>query len=100
MGPEISIEPTPVTTRNTMASKNGMSWLTPRVGLLWARSIVVGIVMVVMEGVSVVMNLSKPRLPPALRRRFDVSQTLRYRRIRRGSLRNCGQLSPFPAVTG
>jgi hypothetical protein len=52
MGPEISIETTPVATRKTMANRNGMSWLTPRAGLLRARSIVVGIVMVVMDGVS------------------------------------------------
>ena len=95
MGPEISIEPTPVATRNTMASKSGMSWLTPRVGLLRARSIVACIVMVVMECVSVTVNLSKPRLPSTLRRRFDVNQTLRRRRIRRGSPRN-----PRPAFTG
>jgi hypothetical protein len=52
IGPEISIETTPVAARNTIASKNGTSWLTSRACFGGARSIVVGIVMVVMGGVS------------------------------------------------
>jgi hypothetical protein len=52
IGPEINIATTPVATRNTMASKNGQSWLASRACLGCARSIVVGIVMVVMGGIS------------------------------------------------
>jgi hypothetical protein len=52
MGPEIRIELTPVASRNTMASKNGISWLPRRARLVSVRSIVAGIVIVVMGGVS------------------------------------------------
>jgi hypothetical protein len=88
MGPEISIDPTPLATTNIMASRNGMRWLKSRAGLLRARSIVVGIVMVVMEVVSLLLNLTKPNLPSALQGRFDVSQTLRSCRFRGGSPRS------------
>jgi hypothetical protein len=52
IGPEIRIDATPDATTNTIASKNGRSWLTPWAGFGWTRSIVVGMVMVVMVGVS------------------------------------------------
>jgi hypothetical protein len=47
------IEPTPDATTNTIASKNGRSWLTPLAGFGCTRSIVVGIVMVVMGCISI-----------------------------------------------